>query len=193
MTSTIPPIIITTDDSIEAMRVDPSGNVGIGTSTPSAKLNVDPQGPGGIVIGNPNTAQGGFTSLLLDISAASGGYTRIQAIKSSGTELGEIEINPDGGNVSIAANGTLNANNITAGSATVNGLLSASSITSSGAVTATNATVSGPMGLAVQGSYIGAGAGLQLQAESLLLRHEAEAVIPPIPPTQSSLEITGSF
>jgi len=39
------------------------GNVGIGTTQPSAKLNLDPKGAGGIVIGNPNTGSGGFTSL----------------------------------------------------------------------------------------------------------------------------------
>jgi hypothetical protein len=35
------PIIITTDDAIEAMRVDPSGNVGIGTATPTNALHVN--------------------------------------------------------------------------------------------------------------------------------------------------------
>ncbi|HET9920047.1 MAG TPA: hypothetical protein VFQ30_09430, partial [Ktedonobacteraceae bacterium] len=81
------------------------GNVGIGTTAPSAKLNIDPQGPGGIVIGNPSTGQGGFTSLLMDISAASGGNARIQAIKASGTAWGETDINPDGGNVGVGLRG----------------------------------------------------------------------------------------
>jgi hypothetical protein len=77
------------------------GNVGIGTATPSAKLTVDPQGAGGIVIGNPSITQGGFTSLLLDISAASGGHARLQAIKSSGSAFGDLILNSDGGNVGI--------------------------------------------------------------------------------------------
>ena len=77
------------------------GNVGVGTDQPSAKLNVDPQGAGGIVIGNPLTDHGGFTSLLLDISAARGGHARLQAIKSSGTEWGDLVLNPGGGNVGI--------------------------------------------------------------------------------------------
>ena len=42
MTSNVPPIIIGTDDSTkEAMRVDPSGKVGIGTSTPTNPLHVN--------------------------------------------------------------------------------------------------------------------------------------------------------
>ncbi len=62
---------------------------------------VDPQGPGGIVVGNRNTGSGGFTSLLIDISDASDGFGRIQAIKSSGSAWGDIALNPLGGNVGI--------------------------------------------------------------------------------------------
>jgi len=75
--------------------------VGIGTTAPSAKLNIDPQGPGGIVIGNPDTGAGGFTSLLLDINAEKAGHARIQCIKSSGTEWGVLSLNQHGGNVGI--------------------------------------------------------------------------------------------
>ena len=75
--------------------------VGIGTATPSAKLNIDPKGPGGIVIGDPDTGSGGFTSLLMDISDASNGFGRVQAIKSSGSAWGDIALNPLGGNVGI--------------------------------------------------------------------------------------------
>ena len=90
-----------------------TGNVGIGTTTPSAKLNIDPKGPGGIVIGDPDTGSGGFTSLLLDISGASGGFGRVQAIKSSGSAWGDIALNPLGGNVGIgttAPQATLDVN-----------------------------------------------------------------------------------
>ena len=94
------PLAIKTNGA-ERLRVDTSGNVGIGTTTPSAKLNIDPKGPGGIVVGDPNTGSGGFTSLLMDISAASDGFGRIQAIKSSGSAWGDVALNPLGGNVGI--------------------------------------------------------------------------------------------
>ena len=41
MTSNTPPIIIKTDDGTEAMRVDPTGKVGIGTATPTNPLHVN--------------------------------------------------------------------------------------------------------------------------------------------------------
>ncbi len=62
-------------------------------------LNFDPQGPGGIVIGNPNTGSGGFTSLSLSISAASGGGSVIQSISKSGSTWGDLSLNPNGGDV----------------------------------------------------------------------------------------------
>jgi hypothetical protein len=80
---------------------DDGTKIGIGTTTPSAKLNIDPKGPGGIVIGDPNTGSGGFTSLLMDISGARDGFGSIQAIKSSGSLWGDIALNHLGGNVGI--------------------------------------------------------------------------------------------
>ncbi len=77
------------------------GDVGIGTTTPSAKLNIDPKGKGGIIIGNSNTSSGGFTSLIMEISAESGGYSAIQSIKKSGSEWGDLSLNPHAGNVGI--------------------------------------------------------------------------------------------
>lgn len=41
MTSNTPPIIIKTDDGTEAMRVDPTGKVGIGTAAPTNPLHVN--------------------------------------------------------------------------------------------------------------------------------------------------------
>jgi hypothetical protein len=94
------PLAIRTNGA-ERVRVDTNGNVGIGTTSPSAKLNIDPKGPGGIVVGDPNTGSGGFTSLLMDISAATDGFGRIQAIKSSGSAWGDVALNPLGGNVGV--------------------------------------------------------------------------------------------
>lgn len=78
-----------------------NGKIGIGTVTPSTHLNVDPQGEGYILIGNPNTSTGGFTSLRMGISAARNGYGEIQAIRSSGSAYGELALNPRGGVVKI--------------------------------------------------------------------------------------------
>lgn len=77
------------------------GNVGIGTTNPSAKLNVDPRGKGGIVIGNPSTGSGGFTSLIMEISAESDGYSSLQSIRKSGSLWGDISLNPYAGNIGI--------------------------------------------------------------------------------------------
>ncbi|MEO7215176.1 hypothetical protein [Mucilaginibacter sp.] len=78
-----------------------TGNVGIGTSTPSATLNVDPKGGGGITIGNPSVFNGGWTSLQLGISASQNGYASIQVVKSSGTSMGDLILAPSAGNVGI--------------------------------------------------------------------------------------------
>jgi hypothetical protein len=100
-------VVSTTAQSVKDQRGNTSSlaistdNVGIGTENPSAKLNVDPKGSGGIVVGDPNTGSGGFTSLLMDISAARDGFGRIQAIQSSGSAWGNIALNPLGGNVGI--------------------------------------------------------------------------------------------
>jgi hypothetical protein len=78
-----------------------NGSVGIGTYSPATKLNVDPQGPGGILIGNSNSSSGGYTSLQLLISAESGGYSSLQSIQSAGSAWGNLILNPSGGNVGI--------------------------------------------------------------------------------------------
>jgi hypothetical protein len=67
----------------------------------SSTVIVDPEGPGGIVVGNRNTGSGGFTSLLMDISNATDGFGRLQAIRSSGSAWGDIALNSQGGNVGI--------------------------------------------------------------------------------------------
>jgi hypothetical protein len=78
-----------------------TGNVGIGTTSPGAILSVCPNGPGNIVLGNPNMTSGGYTGLILGISADSGGYSQVYSIKSSGTEWGTLALNEHGGNVGI--------------------------------------------------------------------------------------------
>jgi len=78
-----------------------AGNVGIGTANPSAKLNIYNSGPTQVIVGNPSTGSGGFTSLLYGTSADTNGYGYLQTIQSSGTALGNIILNKDGGNVGI--------------------------------------------------------------------------------------------
>jgi hypothetical protein len=83
-------------------KIMDNGKVGIGTDVPSEKLTVYDAGSATrILIGNPNSASGGFTSLGLGTSANSGGYSWMQAVKSSGSAYGDIILNQSGGNVGI--------------------------------------------------------------------------------------------
>lgn len=89
-------------NNLKAQNVFPTAsgtNVGIGTSTPAARLNVDPQGAGGILIGNPSTASGNYASLSLNISTAQNGYSYIQSVRASGNAYGLLALNPNGGDV----------------------------------------------------------------------------------------------
>jgi hypothetical protein len=78
-----------------------TGELRVSGSLGAGSLNIDPNGPGGILVGDPNTGSGGNTSLLLEISDGKAGFARIQAIKSSGSAWGDIALNPLGGNVGI--------------------------------------------------------------------------------------------
>ncbi|MBO9562904.1 MAG: hypothetical protein J7621_09030 [Niastella sp.] len=77
--------------------------------TNSTRLAITPSAdPGGIgmIIGEPNTGTGGFTSLSAGISARQNGYGYLQAIKASGSSWGNIVMNLSGGSVGIGTTET---------------------------------------------------------------------------------------
>lgn len=73
-----------------------NGDVGIGTTNPTAPLHVARSE--GILLGNTSA---GSTSLRMSLTAASGGIAQIQSVSSSGSDWGELQLNPDGGMVSV--------------------------------------------------------------------------------------------
>ncbi|MEP6713481.1 MAG: tail fiber domain-containing protein, partial [Ferruginibacter sp.] len=77
-----------------------NANIGIGTVTPQKTLHVNPNGAGGIFIGD-NFNNGGYTGLNMGISQAQGGYSYLQGIRASGSSYGTVIINPNGGFVGI--------------------------------------------------------------------------------------------
>ncbi|MBX3373798.1 MAG: tail fiber domain-containing protein [Phycisphaeraceae bacterium] len=83
------------------LAIQPDGNVGIGTSSPTDKLCVDPNGSGGIVIGTPEITDGGRSALVLRVKGASNAHSSIQAIRSAGSQYGNLLLNESGGNVGI--------------------------------------------------------------------------------------------
>lgn len=84
-----------------AVNVKSDGNVGIGTTTPGARLGIETNGPGSVLIGGQNTGSGGRTILQLAVSAASNGYSHLQSITASGVDWGTLALQPFGGNVAI--------------------------------------------------------------------------------------------
>lgn len=86
-----------------------NSRVGIGITNPQKTLHVNPNGAGGILIGNDMTT-GGYTGMEMGISQASGGYSYIQSIKAAwpSPTYGDLVLNLSGGNVGIrkAAPGT---------------------------------------------------------------------------------------
>lgn len=79
-----------------------NSKVGVGTISPQKTLHVNPNGQGGISIGN-DLVVGGYTALNMGISQASGGYGFIQGVKATASTptWGDLVLNQSGGNVGI--------------------------------------------------------------------------------------------
>ncbi|RYE04604.1 MAG: hypothetical protein EOP51_35225 [Sphingobacteriales bacterium] len=79
-----------------------SAKVGIGAPNPQKTLHVNPNGAGGMMIGN-NITTGGYTVMNMGISQAAGGYSFIQSVKSAwpSSTYGDLVLNQSGGNVGI--------------------------------------------------------------------------------------------
>jgi trimeric autotransporter adhesin len=78
-----------------------TGNIGFNTGAPQSNLHIDPSGAGSILIGTDKNT-GGFTNLEMGISAQSGGQSYIQSTKASGSLYGTLQLNPSGGDVTVA-------------------------------------------------------------------------------------------
>jgi len=76
-----------------------AGGVGINLANPEAPLHV--KGTGETLILGADAHAGGFTALSFGLSAASGGYSWLQAIQYSGSSYGSLALNPVAGNVGI--------------------------------------------------------------------------------------------
>lgn len=77
-----------------------SAKIGIGTTNPQRTLHINPNGNGGIAIGN-NIQSGGYTALTMGISQEIGGYAFIEGIKTTGASYGTLALNPNGGFVGV--------------------------------------------------------------------------------------------
>ena len=86
--------------------VDQNGNQSA-LMVASNRIVANVKSGGEFVIGNPSTGQGGYTSIVMSISKGQGGDTTIQAIESSGTKWGNLNLNPHGGGVSLPASLTI--------------------------------------------------------------------------------------
>ncbi|BAQ93438.1 endosialidase [uncultured Mediterranean phage uvMED] len=91
------------DSSTERMRIDSSGNVGIGTSSPSTGLHVKSSSigiPAAGVAGSMQVGDGSSFGLMLGTNTSGVGY--IQPQRNDGvTTTYSLLLNPNGGNVGI--------------------------------------------------------------------------------------------
>ncbi len=78
-----------------------TGKIGFRTANPQSDLHINPIGAGNILIGTDKNT-GGFTNLEMGISEQSNGYSYIQSTKASGTSYGTLQLNPSGGDVTVA-------------------------------------------------------------------------------------------
>ena len=83
------------------MSVLGNGNIGFNTSTPQSNFHVNPNGAGSILLGT-NKSAGGYTNLEMGISTQSNGFGYIQSTKASGSTWGTLQLNPSGGDVTVA-------------------------------------------------------------------------------------------
>lgn len=88
--------LIVQDNGTERMRIDSSGNVGIGTSSPSFGLVVEKNNGSGYVA----AFRSNNTSPYLTIQTT-GGITQLQGLNSTSTDVANIAMQPSGGNVGI--------------------------------------------------------------------------------------------
>jgi hypothetical protein len=110
----------------EAMRIDSSGNVGIGTVNPKAKLDIDSADGGPATSGTTQTKGGWLLNPTGDVTLSAGvnasnGYGWLQAsdIRALGTNY-SIVLNPNGGNVGIGTTNPLTRFVLNDGNATKN-------------------------------------------------------------------------